>query len=87
MKMKKSRKILIYVMAAIIALLIIPEIILRKVPNDTLASLGDFTSLGGLLSPFLSAIIFIGVLSILIGIVCVYAVSKIYRYLVRIKNK
>ncbi|EOY5377811.1 hypothetical protein QMW88_07410 [Cronobacter dublinensis] len=87
MKMKKSRKILIYVIAAIIALLIIPEIILRKVPNDTLASLGDFTSLGGLLSPFLTAIIFIGVLSILIGVLSVYAVSKFYSFLVRMKDK
>ncbi len=87
MKMKKSGKILIYVIAAIIALLIIPEIILRKVPTDTLASLGDFTSLGGLLSPFLTALIFIGVSSILIGILSVYAVSKFYRYLVRIKGK
>ncbi|ELY3435478.1 hypothetical protein SMX07_003532 [Cronobacter sakazakii] len=87
MKMKKSRKILIYVIAAIIALLIIPEIILRKVPNDTLASLGDLTSLGGLLSPFLTAIIFIGVLSILIGVLSVYAVGKFYRFLVCIKDK
>lgn len=56
--MKKSRKILIYVTVAIISFLIIPEIILRKVPNDTLARLSDFTSLGGLFSPFLSAMVF-----------------------------
>ncbi|EKY3230676.1 hypothetical protein ACSMAE_000915 [Cronobacter sakazakii] len=85
--MKKSRKILVYVIAAIIALLIIPEIILRKVPNDMLASLGDFTSLGGLISPFLSAMIFIGVSSILIGILSVYAVRQFYRFLVRVKSK
>ena len=84
--MKKSRKILVYVIAAIIALLIIPEIILREVPNDMLASLGDFTSLGGLISPFLSAMIFIGVSSILIGILSVYAVRQFYR-LVRVKSK
>ncbi|AKE94567.1 hypothetical protein CWR40_004216 [Cronobacter sakazakii] len=85
--MKKSRKILVYVIAAIIALLIIPEIILREVPNDMLASLGDFTSLGGLISPFLSAMIFIGVSSILIGILSVYAVRQFYRFLVRVKSK
>ncbi|ELY2766096.1 hypothetical protein ACT474_001538 [Cronobacter malonaticus] len=85
--MKKSRKILVYVIAAIIALLIIPEIILRKVPNDMLASLGDFTSLGGLISPFLSAMIFIGVSSILIGILSVYAVRQFFRFLVRVKSK
>ncbi|EKK4013693.1 hypothetical protein SMW88_000249 [Cronobacter sakazakii] len=85
--MKKSRKILVYVIAAIISLLIIPEIILREVPNDMLASLGDFTSLGGLISPFLSAMIFIGVSSILIGILSVYAVRQFYRFLVRVKSK
>ncbi|WP_085001392.1 hypothetical protein, partial [Cronobacter sakazakii] len=62
-------------------------IILREVPNDMLASLGDFTSLGGLISPFLSAMIFIGVSSILIGILSVYAVRQFYRFLVRVKSK
>lgn len=85
--MKKSRKTLIYVITAIIALLIIPEIILRKIPNDILARLGDLTSLGGLFSPFLSAIIFIGVSSILVAILGVYVASKFYRSLARVKDK
>ncbi|EMH4161703.1 hypothetical protein RJ498_000919 [Pluralibacter gergoviae] len=77
--MKKIPKILIYVTSAIIALLIIPEIVLRKVPNDILAKLGDLTSLGGLFSPFISAMIFIGVSSMAVGILIVYVVRKFYR--------
>ncbi|WP_036107615.1 hypothetical protein [Mangrovibacter sp. MFB070] len=84
--MKKSRKILIYVMAGIISFLMIPEIILRKVPNDILARLSDFTSLGGLFSPFLSAVIFIGLLSIFVGIIAVYVVGKVYCALTQAKH-
>lgn len=85
--MKKSRKILIYVLAAIISFLIIPEVILRKVPNDILARLSDFTSLGGLFSPFLSAMIFIGLSSIFIGIISVYVVGKVYCALTQVKHE
>jgi len=85
--MKKSRKILIYVTVAIISFLIIPEIILRKVPNDTLARLSDFTSLGGLFSPSLSAMLFFAVSSILFGILTVYVVGKIYRAITREKHQ
>lgn len=84
--MKKSRKILIYVTAAIISFLIIPEIILRKVPNEILARLSDFTSLGGLFSPFLSVIVFFALSSILFGILAVYVVGKIYRAITREKH-
>jgi uncharacterized membrane protein len=84
--MKESRKTLIYVTAAIISFLIIPEIILRKVPNDNLARLSDFTSLGGLFSPFLSSMVFFSVSSILFGILVVYVVGKIYRALTREKH-
>ena len=81
--MKKIPKIYIYVISAIISLLIMPEIILRKVPNDILAKLGDLTSSGGLFSPFISAMIFIGVSSMAVGILIVYAVRKFYRGLAR----
>ena len=84
--MKKSLKTLIYVAAGIIAFLIIPEIILRKVPNDLLARLSDFTSLGGLFSPFLSSIVFFAVSSILFGMLVVYVVGKIYRAITREKH-
>lgn len=85
--MKKSRKIVVYVLAGIISFLIIPEIVLRKVPSDILLRISDFTSLGGLFSPFLSSIIFLGVSSISIGILTVYVVSKIYRVLTPAKDK
>lgn len=84
--MKKSRKIRIYVIAVIISFLTIPEIVLRTVPNDALARLSDFTSLGGLFSPFLSAMIFIGVSSILIAIIGVYIVGKVYCALTQVKG-
>lgn len=85
--MKKSRKIVVYVLAGIISFLIIPEIVLRKVPSDILLRISDFTSLGGLFSPFLSSIIFLGASSISVGILTVYVVSKIYRVLTPAKDK
>ncbi|GJL38225.1 hypothetical protein TUM17576_50450 [Enterobacter hormaechei] len=84
--MKKIRKTLIYVIAVIISFLMIPEIILRKVPGDILVRLSDFTSLGGLFSPFLSVMIFIGLSSVLIGIIGVYVVGKVYCALTQVKH-
>lgn len=85
--MKKNRKILIYVSAVIMSFLILPEIVLRTISGEALVALSEFTSLGGLLSPFLSVMIFIGVASILSAVVAVYVVSRIYQGLTRIKDK
>ena len=64
--------------------LILPEIVLRTISGEALVALSEFTSLGGLLSPFLSVMIFIGVASILSAVVAVYVVSRIYQGLTRI---
>ncbi|AKL15454.1 membrane protein [Phytobacter ursingii] len=85
--MKKSRKVLIYVLTVIISFLTIPEIVLRTVSGETLVMLSRFTSLGGLFSPFLSVMIFIGLASILVAIIGVYVVSKIYQGATRVKDK
>ncbi|AIQ98462.1 hypothetical protein LG71_00465 [Pluralibacter gergoviae] len=85
--MKKSRKVLIYVLAVIMSFLVLPEIVLRTISGEALVTLSEFTSLGGLLSPFLSVMIFIGVASILSAVVAVYVVSRIYQGLTRIKDK
>ena len=82
--MKKNLKILIYVSAVIMSFLILPEIVLRTISGEALVALSEFTSLGGLLSPFLSVMIFIGVASILSAVVAVYVVSRIYQGLTRI---
>lgn len=85
--MKISQKLLIYALAVIMSFLILPEIVLRTVSGETLVALSEFTSLGGLLSPLLSVMIFIGVASILSAVVGVYVVSRIYQGLTRIKDK
>ncbi|KOQ97811.1 hypothetical protein [Pluralibacter gergoviae] len=85
--MKKSRKVLIYVSAVIMSFLILPEIVLRTISGEALVALSEFTSLGGLLSPFLSVMIFIGVASILSAVVGVYVVSRIYQGLTRANGK
>lgn len=83
--MKKGRKFLIYVLAVIISFLIVPEIVLRTVSGETLVGLSRFTSLGGILSPFLSVMVFIGVASILLAVIIVYVVTKIYQGVTRVK--
>ncbi|CAM4210237.1 hypothetical protein RJ492_004794 [Pluralibacter gergoviae] len=85
--MKKSRKVLIYVLAVIMSFLVLPEIVLRTISGEALVALSEFTSLGGLLSPFLSVMIFIGVASILSAVVGVYVVSRIYQGLTRANGK
>lgn len=83
--MGKTKKTLIYVTAVIIFFLIIPEIILRVLTSGQLARISDFTSLGGLLNPLLSLLIFLGLFSIILAVITVSVTGKIYRALSRPK--
>ncbi|HBV5503921.1 TPA: hypothetical protein MD110_003996 [Klebsiella aerogenes] len=65
----------------IIFFLIIPEIILRTLSSDQLGRVSDFTSLGGLLNPLLSLLIFLGLFSIILAVITVSVVGKIFRWL------
>ncbi|AMH10361.1 TPA: hypothetical protein RFY33_003681 [Klebsiella aerogenes] len=79
--MRKTKKLLIYVPIVIIFFLIIPEIILRTLSSDQLGRVSDFTSLGGLLNPLLSLLIFLGLFSIILAVITVSVVGKIFRWL------
>ena len=78
---EKNKKLLIYVPIVIIFFLIIPEIILRTLSSDQLGRVRDFTSLGGLLNPLLSLLIFLGLFSIILAVITVSVVGKIFRWL------
>ncbi len=79
--MRKTKKLLIYIPIVIIFFLIIPEIILRTLSSDQLGRVSDFTSLGGLLNPLLSLLIFLGLFSIILAVITVSVVGKIFRWL------
>lgn len=81
------KKALIYVVAVIISFLIIPEILFRVISPDHLAWLGFVTSFGGAVNPLLAVMIFMGVLSIILGIAAVYFVDKIYHSARRSESK
>ena len=77
---------LIYVPVVIIFLLIIPELILRLTTPQQLASLSDFTSLGGMLSPLLSLMIFFGLFSIVLAVITLSVVRRIYQSVTNFKK-
>lgn len=85
--MSKAKKMLIYVPVVIIFFLIIPEITLRLTTPKQLASLSDFTSLGGMLNPLLSLMIFLGFFSALLAVITVSISRKIYQTRANSKNK
>lgn len=85
--MSKAKKMLIYVPVVIIFFLIIPEITLRLTTPKQLASLSDFTSLGGMLNPLLSLMIFLGLFSIFLAVITVSISKKIYQTRANSKNK
>ncbi|WP_244312097.1 hypothetical protein [Pantoea deleyi] len=78
-KMRKKRKVLICIPVVIIYFLIIPEIILRTLTPEHLVRVSDFTSLGGLLNPLLSLIIFLTLLSVALAVFTVLAVCRLYQ--------
>lgn len=76
--MRKSKSRLIYVLVSIVYFLIIPEIVLRVVSTDHLGRISDFTSLGGVMNPLLSLLIFLGLSSVILAILTVLTVRKLY---------
>ncbi|MDU5453329.1 MAG: hypothetical protein E6095_07305 [Pseudescherichia vulneris] len=84
--MKKSGRVTIYFLVVIISFLTIPEVVIRVLTPEQFARLSDFTSLGGLFSHLLSLLIFLGLTSILFGIVIIFLTKKIYRYLTRVRS-
>lgn len=84
--MKKSGRITIYFLVVIISFLTIPEVVIRVLTPEQFARLSDFTSLGGLFSHLLSLLIFLGLTSILFGIVIIFLTKKIYRYLTQVRS-
>ena len=59
--------------------LIIPEIILRVCTSEQLGRLSDFTSLGVLLNPLLSLLIFLALLSIILAVIAIALVKRLLR--------
>lgn len=84
--MKKSGRRTIYVLVVIIFFLTIPEIVIRVLTPEQFARLSDFTSLGGLFSHLLSLLIFLGLTSILLGVLTIFLAKKIYHYLSRSRS-
>lgn len=76
-KMGKRKGALVYVLTVIIFLLIIPEIILRVCTSEQLGRISDFTSLGGLLNPLLSLLIFLALVSIILAIIAIALVKRL----------
>lgn len=84
--MKKSGRMTIYVLVVIVFFLTIPEIVIRVLTPEQFARLSDFTSLGGLFSHLLSLLIFLGLASVLLGVLTIFVTKKIYRYLTRARS-
>ncbi|WP_244956311.1 hypothetical protein [Enterobacter sichuanensis] len=85
-KMKKSGRVAIYVLVVIIFFLTIPEIVVRVLTPEQFARLSDFTSFGGLFSHILSLLIFLGLASILMGVLAIFVTKKIYHHVTRYKS-
>ena len=77
--MGKRKSALVYVLTVIIFLLIIPEIILRVCTSEQLGRISDLTSIGGLLNPLLSLLIFLALVSIILAVIVIAFVKRIFR--------
>lgn len=77
--MGKRKRALVYVLTVFIFLLIIPEFILRICTSEQLGRISDFTSLGGLLNPLLSLLIFLALVSMILAAITIAFVKRISR--------
>ena len=81
--MKKSVMKVVYVLVVIVFFFTIPEIVIRVLTPEQFARLSDFTSLGGVFSHLLSLLIFLGLASILLGVLTIELTKKVFRLLMR----
>lgn len=77
--MKKNGKKAVSILVVIICFLTIPEIVIRALTPEQFTRLSDFTSLGRLFSNILSVLIFLGLTSVLLGVLTIFLTTKIYR--------
>lgn len=84
--MKKNGKMAVSILVVIIFFLTIPDIVIRVLTPEQFARLSDFTSLGGLFSHILSVLIFLGLTSVLLGVLTIFLTTKIYRRLARSRS-
>ncbi|MCL2894855.1 hypothetical protein [Brenneria tiliae] len=75
--MSRVKIALIYILIAIVYFLIIPDVIIRSISSERLAQLSEALSIGGLFSPLLSLLIFLGALSILLAFLSVFFFRKV----------
>ena len=73
----------VYVLVVIVFFFTIPEIVIRVLTPEQFARLSDFTSLGGVFSHLLSLLIFLGLASILLGVLTIELTKKVFRLLMR----
>ncbi|MDF7759201.1 hypothetical protein PU683_06605 [Kosakonia cowanii] len=81
--MKKSVMKVVYVLVVMVFFFTIPEIVIRVLTPEQFARLSDFTSLGGVFSHLLSLLIFLGLASILLGVLTIELTKKVFRLLRR----
>ncbi|MGR4051575.1 hypothetical protein [Kosakonia cowanii] len=81
--MKKSVMKVVYVLVVMVFFFTIPEIVIRVLTPEQFARLSDFTSLGGVFSHLLSLLIFLGLASILLGVLTIELTKKVFRLLMR----
>lgn len=84
--MKKGGNKIIYFLVVVVCFLFFPEIVIRILTPEQFARLSDLTSLGGLFSHLLSVMIFLGLVSILLGVLAISVSKKIYRHLIRSRS-
>lgn len=76
--MSKVKLYLMYFFSAIIYLLVIPEAIIRLLTPEQLADLAYFTSIGHLVSPLLSLLVFLVIISFVLSIFTVVMIRRIF---------
>lgn len=81
--MKKSVMKVVYVLVVMVFFFTIPEIVIRVLTPEQFVRLSDFTSLGGVFSHLLSLLIFLGLASILLGVLTIELTKKVFRLLMR----
>ncbi|MBK0002116.1 hypothetical protein [Erwinia sp. S38] len=80
--MNKKKIFIVYLPVSLVFFMILPGAILRDMPPERFASFSHITSLGGVLNPIVSVLLFLAIVSVILAMIAVPLIGRCARAII-----
>lgn len=81
--MNKKKIFIVYLPVSLVFFMMLPGAILRGMPPERFAAFSHITSLGGILNPIASVLIFMALLSVVLALIAVPLIGRCVRWFIQ----